>query len=169
MKKDSTKRLCRAGVIASLYVVLTFAFSSFAFGPFQVRPAEALCFLPLLFPEAVPALFIGCALSNFLSAYSVYDIVFGSLASLFAGLGTLYMGKLLKKQVLKITLGGLFPVLINAFVIPLIIVFLCGDTHAYESVQIAYFANVAIFLGTQTVWVYGLGVPLYLSIKKLIK
>ena len=169
MKKDSTKRLCRAGVIASLYVVLTFAFSSFAFGPFQVRPAEALCLLPLLFPEAVPALFIGCALSNFLSAYSVYDIVFGSLASLLAGLGTLYMGKLLKKQVLKITLGGLFPVLINAFVIPLIIVFLCGDTYTYESVRVAYFANVAIFLGTQTVWVYGLGIPLYLSIKKLIK
>lgn len=169
MNQLSTKRLCRAGVIASLYVVLTFAFSSFAFGPFQVRPAEALCLLPLIFPEAIPALFVGCALSNILSAYSVYDILFGSLASLIAGCCTYLIGKAFKKEGLKVFFGGLFPVLINAFVIPLIIVFLCGDTGTHESISVAYFTNVAIFLGTQTVWVYGLGVPLYLSVLKLKK
>ncbi len=169
MKNNSTKRLCRAGVIAALYVVLTYAFSSFAFGPFQVRPAEALCLLPLFLPEAIPALFVGCALSNILSAYSVYDIVFGSLASLLAGYGTYFIGKLIKNTALKLFFGGLFPVLINAIVIPLIIVFMCGDLGGYAGVWTAYFVSVAIFLGTQTVWVYGLGVPLYLSVKKIIK
>lgn len=168
-KLFTTKRLCRAGVISALYVVLTYAFSTFAFGPFQVRPAEALSILPLFFAEAVPALFIGCMLSNLLSAYTVYDIIFGSLASLLAGLCTYFVGKYFKRDGARIVLGGLFPVIINALVIPLIIVFLCGDTGGYGGVWTAYFTMVAIFLGTQTVWVYGLGTPLYFSVKRIWK
>ncbi len=165
----TTKRLCRAGVIAALYVVLTYAFMSFAFGPFQVRPAEALCILPLFFPEAVPALFVGCLLSNLVSQYSVYDVVFGSLTTLIAALCTYGVGKTVKKDGLKIFLGGLFPVVLNAFAIPLIIVFLLGDMGAYQTLATAYFTNVAIFLFTQAVWVYALGTPLYFSVKKLLK
>lgn len=40
--------------------------------------AEALCILPIFFIEAIPGLFVGCALANLLSGYGVYDIVFGS-------------------------------------------------------------------------------------------
>ena len=47
----TTKRLCRAGIIAALYTALTYAFAPLAFGPFQVRPAEALCILALIYPE----------------------------------------------------------------------------------------------------------------------
>ena len=167
--KSTTKRLCRAGVIASLYVVLTYAFSSFAFGPFQVRPAEALSILPLFFPEAVPALFVGCMLSNLLSMYTVYDIVFGSLASLVAGFCTLWVGKAIKKDWLRVVLGGVFPVVINAIVIPFIIVFLCGDLSGSVGIWSAYFTMVLVFFGTQSVWVYGLGAPLYYAIKKIVK
>ena len=137
----STKRLCRAGVIAALYVVLTYAFSAFAFGPFQVRPAEALCILPLLYAEAIPALFVGCLLSNLVSQYSVYDIVFGSLATLIAAFGTRAIGVYIKNTALKIILGGLFPVLVNAFVIPLIIVFVFGDFGAKQTLAVAYFSH----------------------------
>ncbi len=165
----SAKRLCRAGVIGALYVVLTYAFSTFAFGPFQVRPAEALSILPLFFPEAVPALFAGCLLSNIISVYTVYDIIFGSLASLLAGVCTYLIGKTVKKDGLKIALGGLFPVVINALIIPAIIVFLCGDLGGRATMTTAYFINVAIFLFTQSVWVYGLGAPLYFIVKRILK
>lgn len=165
----SAKRLCRAGVIGALYVVLTYAFSTFAFGPFQVRPAEALSILPLFFPEAVPALFAGCLLSNIISVYTVYDIIFGSLASLLAGVCTYLIGKIVKKDGLKIALGGLFPVVINALIIPAIIVFLCGDLGGQATMTTAYFINVAIFLFTQSIWVYGLGAPLYFIVKRILK
>lgn len=167
MKKVfSTKRLCRAGVVAALYVVLTYAFSAFAFGPFQVRPAEALCILPLFFPETIPALTVGCLLSNILSQYSVYDMIFGSLATLIAALGTYFIGKTFKNHAWKILFGGAFPVLVNAFVIPLIILFLAGEGGATLWV---YLSMVAIFLFTQTVWVYGLGTPLYFVILRIQK
>lgn len=163
----TTKRLCRAGVIAALYVALTYAFMPFAFGPFQVRPAEALCILPLFFPEAIPALYIGCMLSNLASPFFVFDVFLGSLVTLFAAIGTYWMGVFLKKTASKIFVGGLFPVLFNAFFIPLIIVFLCGDLGGQASVSAAYFFYVGSFLLTETVWVYGLGIPLYHLISRL--
>lgn len=166
MKNSSvTKRLCRAGIIAALYTALTYVFAPFAFGPFQIRPAEALCLLALVYPEAVPALTIGCALSNLFSPFAIYDVPIGSLTTLAAAFITYLVGSKLKNTPLKVFLGGLFPVLFNTFVIPLVIVFLCGDSG--DSVWVAYFTYAGSFLLTQSVWIYGLGTPLYLTISRL--
>ena len=167
MKKNSiAQRLCRAGVISALYVALTYVFMPFAFGPFQFRPAEALCILPLFFPEAVPALYVGCMLSNLASPFLIYDVFIGSLTTLLAALITYLVGRLVKKNWLKITLGGLAPVLFNAFLIPLIIVFLCDGGVGYETQTIAYFSYVGSLFLTESVWVYALGTPLYFLINK---
>ena len=165
----SAKRLCRAGIIAALYCVLTLVFTPFAFGPLQFRPAEALCILPLFFPEAIPALFVGCALSNLISQYSVYDVLLGSLATLIASFGTFAIGKLIKNEVLKILFGGVFPVLCNALIIPIIIVLIFGDTGGYGSALTAYFAFALSIGFTECIWVYALGAPLYFVIKRLQK
>ena len=113
----TTKRLCRAGVIAALYVALTYAFAPLAFGPFQIRPAEALCILPVFFPEAIPALYIGCMLSNLASPYFVYDVLIGSLATLFAAFSAYMVGRFIKKEPYRFILCGLPTVLFNAFLI----------------------------------------------------
>ena len=164
-----TKRLCRAGVIAALYVALTYAFAPFAFGPFQIRPAEALCLLPLFFPEAVPALFVGCAVSNLASPYLLYDVLFGSLTTLAAAIASYLVGRFFKKDVFRVFLGGLFPVLLNALFVPLVIVFLCGGSEGYTSAFTAYWFFFGSLFLTQSVWIYGLGTPLYLSIKRIIR
>lgn len=166
-KQLSTKRLCRAGIIASLYVALTYAFMPFAFGPFQLRPAEALCILPLFFPEAIPALCVGCALSNLTSPYAFYDVLFGTGATLIAALGSYMVGRFFKKDFIKIVVGGLFPVLCNALIIPFVIVFLCGGAEGYASVTTAYFAFFASIFLTECLWVYALGTPLYFGVKRL--
>lgn len=162
---NTTKKLCRAGVIAALYVALTYAFAPIAFGSFQLRPAEALCILPLFFPEAIPALAIGCALSNLASPFAIYDVPFGSLVTLAAAVCTYLIGKAAKGDGFKITLGGLFPVLLNALFIPLIIVYTSGVENGGELAL--YFSSAGSILLTQSVFVYGLGTPLYFLMKKL--
>jgi len=52
-----TRKIVRAALIAAIYVLLVYLFAGFSFGIFQFRPAEALTLLPILYPEAVPALF----------------------------------------------------------------------------------------------------------------
>lgn len=169
-KLFTTKRICRAGVIAALYVALTFAFGQLSYqGILQIRPAEALCLMALFFPEAVPALWIGCMLANLLSGYGWYDIVFGGLTSLVAACLTYGAGRLIKNHVLKVIVGGFFPVILNAIVVPLLIVFAMGDLCGYETATIAYFVNFGSMMLTQALWIYGLGSILYFSIVKLQK
>ena len=157
----TTKRLCRAGIIAALYTALTYAFAPFAFGPFQIRPAEALCILPVFFPEAIPALYVGCMLSNLTSPFFLYDVFIGSFATLLAALSSYMVGRFFKKEPWRFVLSGLPPVLFNAVMIPFIIVFLCGGAEGFASATIAYFAYMGSIALTQSVWVYALGGVLY--------
>ncbi len=165
----TVKRMCRAGIIAALYVALCYAFMPVAYqGIFQIRPAEALCILPLFFPEAVPALYVGCMLSNLASPFLVYDVFVGSLATLVAALGTYMVGRFIRESrkspfahVSRVALGGLFPVLANTFVIPLIIVFLCKDTAGTDDANAAYWIYCLSMFVTELTWVFGLGAPLY--------
>ena len=166
----TTKRLCRAGIIAALYVVLTWVFMGVAYnGFFQIRPAEALCILPLFYPEAIPALAIGCIIANVTSPFALYDMTFGGLATLLAALCTYLIGRLIKKDGARLLVGGVFPVLFNAVVIPFVIVVLCGDLGGNNTAVGAYFFFAASLFITEAVWVYLLGTPLYYSVKRLRK
>ena len=69
-------------VIAALYVVLTIIFAPISFGSAQLRIAEALTILPMFTPAAVPGLFIGCIIANFIGGGIIVDIIFGSIATL---------------------------------------------------------------------------------------
>ena len=166
----TTKRLCRAGIIAALYVALTYAFGAIAYqGVLQIRPAEALTILPLFYPEAVPALWVGCMLANLGSPFIAFDVPLGGLATLVASLLTYGTGRLIKNKIAQVGIGGLFPVFINAFIIPIVIVFLCGGDEGYASANIAYWSYFASLCATQALWVYGLGIPLYIAIYNLRK
>ena len=164
----TTKRLCRAGVIAALYVALTYAFGAIAYDAsvIEIRPAEALTILPLFFPEAVPALWIGCMLANLGSQFLAYDVPIGGLATLVAALLTYGTGRLIKNNILRVAVGGIFPVLINAFIIPFVII-LCGGSEGFASTSIAYWTFFGSLCATQALWVYGLGIPLYFAIYRL--
>lgn len=151
---------CRAGLIAALYVALTLPFGQFAFGPFQIRPSEALTILPLFYPEAIPGLYIGCILANICSAYGVYDIALGSLATLLAAAVTFVIGRVIKNKPLKVALGGLPPVIFNAFIVPAVWLLAGSD--------IAYWVEFAIMLLNEGIWVYALGIPLFVAFDKLI-
>ena len=165
----TTKRICRAGIIAALYVAFTYAFGAIAYeGYLEIRPAEALTILPLFFPEAVPALYIGCMLANLGSLFLVYDVFIGSLATLLAALATWGVGKLIRGHIARVAVGGVFPVLFNAFIIPLIIVFLC-HTLVAETAAASYWFFVGSLAATRVLWVYALGVPLYYFVYKMRK
>lgn len=164
MKRFSTKMLCRAGVIAALYCVLTWALGPLSYGTlgFQIRLAEALTLLALFYIESIPALYVGCLLANVFSGYGGWDIGLGSLCTLVAAIGTYGVGRLVRNMPLKLILGGLFPVLVNAFGVPCVMILA-------DSTELGYWANFVSLLVTQSVWVYGLGIPLMLTVNALVK
>lgn len=90
MRNKKVLFIAQAAVIAAVYVVLTYFISAFnlASGAIQVRISEALCVLPFFTPAAIPGLFLGCLLSNLLTGCIIWDVAFGSLATLLGALGT---------------------------------------------------------------------------------
>ena len=87
LKSNQTRFITEGAVIAALYVVLTLVFAPISFGPVQVRIAEALAILPFFTPAAVPGLFVGCLIANFMGEGVIWDVVFGSLATLIGAWG----------------------------------------------------------------------------------
>lgn len=160
-RRMTTLMICRAGLIAALYVALTLPFGELAFGPIQIRPSEALTVLPLFYVEAIPGLYVGCMLTNMISTWGVYDIFLGSLATLFAAGCTFVTGILIKKPLLKVLVGGVFPIIFNAFLVPVVIMLAGGE--------IAYWTMFAELLLNESIWVYSLGIPLFYALKALIK
>ena len=152
-----TKIITRAGITAALYTVVTLCFAPFAYGPLQIRPAEALTVLPMFFAESPYALFIGCMLANILSSYGILDVVFGSLITLVAGILTRVVAKKIDNPFLAL----IFPVVLNAVGLPIIFL-LTGATEGYIALCLP-------ILLTQSIFIYGLGIPLYYAIKKLQK
>ncbi len=84
MRAFTIRELATAGLIASLYTVLSLAFQPISFGVYQIRISEALTVLPFLTPAAIPGLYIGCLLSNVLGNMGWVDIVVGPLLTLVA-------------------------------------------------------------------------------------
>ena len=90
MQKLNTRQITTAALIGGIYLALSYFGNIFGltYGPVQFRFSEALTVLPFLNPLATWGLFVGCILSNILSPYGPLDLVFGSLATLLAGLLT---------------------------------------------------------------------------------
>ncbi len=111
----STHRIAVCAVIAAIYAALTVVLAPISYGPVQFRVSEALTVLPFLMPGTVWGIFVGCIIANLFTG-SIFDIVFGSLATLAAGLCTVYFGR--KGNTVKNRLlGCLMPVLFNAVIV----------------------------------------------------
>jgi len=82
--RKKARYITSAAIIAATYVILTYITNLFglASSAVQCRLSEALCVLPAFTPAAVPGLFIGCVLSNILTGGIIFDVIFGSLATL---------------------------------------------------------------------------------------
>ena len=114
MRNKKVLFLTQAAVIAAIYVVLTIFISAFnlASGAIQVRISEALTILPFFTPAAIPGLFVGCIISNTITGSAIWDILFGSLATL---IGAFFTYKL--RHISK-WLAPLPPILANILVVP---------------------------------------------------
>lgn len=161
MQRFPTKKLCRAAVIAALYSVVCWLLGELSWGPLQIRPAEALCILPLFYIEAVPGLWIGCVLANLFSGYGPLDMGVGALATLFAALVTYLVGKTSLPDVWKLVLGGIPVVLFNAVLIPWVMIL--------GGAPVVYWEQFFSMLITESAWFYVLGSPFYFAVRRLRK
>ena len=158
-----TKFIVHAGVLAALYVVLTYAqnflWPDSATMAIQFRLSEALCIFAFFTPAAIPGLTIGCLLFNISYAQALpLDWLVGSLTTLGA---TACMWGLRRAKVWKVPLWGLLmPAVWNA---PLVgwelAVFITEGGFAWPAF---WMDALTVFIGEAVVLLVG-GTVLYLA------
>lgn len=141
-----------SAVIAALYVALTLIFAPISFWAVQFRVSEALCILPFFTPAAIPGLTIGCLLGNFLSGAAIYDVVFGSLATLLGAIGSYMLRK--NKWLVPIP-----PIVANVLIIPFVL------KYAYFLEDTVPFMMLTVGIG-EILAIYVLGMILLLALQK---
>lgn len=116
MISKKTRFLAHASIIAALYVVLTYLATllGLSSNAVQIRFSEALTVLAAYTPAAIPGLFIGCFLSNIFAGGVIWDILFGSLATLLGALGTYALKK-------HKYLAPLPPIIANTLIVPFVL------------------------------------------------
>lgn len=153
----NTRYITKASLIAAIYIVLIllqtlpFPVANLTFGPIQLRIAEGLVLLPMVEAAAVPGLFIGVLISNFLlapaSGFGLVDIIGGSLVTLIAALLT---------SKAKTKIGAMIPpILLNAFLVSIWVSYFTKIPYLYTVIGIGVgeLISVAIF-GSLILYVY---------------
>ena len=151
-----TQFITMAGAIAAAYVVLTFIAQTvgLASGAIQFRLSEVLTILPMFTTAAIPGLAVGCVLANILTGCALWDVVFGSIATLLGALGT----HLLKKTE-NPYLGCLPPIISNMLIVPAVLMKVYGAPESYWYLMLTVGIGEVVCCGV-------LGVIFYKVIKK---
>lgn len=116
--KIKTKHITQGAMISAVYVLLTMLSRVFGLdsGVIQLRISEALCILPCFTSSAIGGLFVGCLLSNILAGSVIWDVIFGSIATL---IGAVFSYRLRNKPLL----ATMPPIISNTIIVPLILVY----------------------------------------------
>lgn len=149
--KFGVQWLAISAVVGALYVALSMVIPGLVAGPIQFRASEALTLLPVCFPQAIPGLAVGCLITNMLFGYGIWDMVFGTLATLVAALLT-------RRTRNNLLVAAAWPVLVNAVVIGTML-------HLIEGVPLL-FTMMTVGVG-QLGACYALGIPLVKVMRRI--
>lgn len=130
MKNKGVVFIVQGAMIAALYVVLTMLANALGLSSYsiQIRFSEALCILPFFTPAAIPGLWIGCLIANLMTGAIIWDIIFGSLATLIGAVGTYF----LRRNKFACTLP---PVIANMVIVPFVLRYGYGLKTIYKGID----------------------------------
>jgi uncharacterized membrane protein len=153
IKNLKTKQLVKIAISIALYIVLTLALAPIGYGPVQFRVSEVLNLLAFIDPLYIPAITIGCAISNFYS-FGIIDVFVGSA-------GTLCATYLIYKTK-NIWVASIWPAVFTVFV----------AAEFYLLAIAPFWASTFSLAVSELVIVTAIGVPLFKMIlknKKLVE
>ena len=133
------KDIVRLSIISALYVVLT-VMNPFSYNMIQFRISEILMLLCFFRKDYSYALIVGCFVSNLFSEIMLYDIIFGTFATV--------ISCIVINNTKNIYIAGIAPVVFNGLIV---------GAELSIAFQTPYFLNVFwVSLGELVVMIIGI-------------
>lgn len=150
MGKDfNAIRITKIAVVAALYFGLTVLLSPLSFGNIQFRFSEILVLLVFYKKDYCYSMVVGCLLANLFSPMFIFDITFGTFATLLAVIGIRYSKNL--------WIAAIFPVVFNGIIVGI---------ELKIALQLPLFLSMATVALGELVVVMILGVPIFKILQK---
>lgn len=149
---NNTRKIAYAGLLAALYVALTYAQNFLLPGTtsmaIQFRASEALCVMAFYSPSAIWGLTVGCLLFNISNAGALpLDWLVGTLAT-FLATGAMYLTRKITLKNIPF-LGLLMPAIFNALLVGWELTFYVGGGFWLNALYVALGElGVLLVLGT---------------------
>lgn len=142
------RSIARAAAIAGLYAGLCLLLAPISYRVLQVRAAEALTLLPMVWSEAVPGLILGALIANLVGPLGLVDVILGTSATAVAAW--------LTYRYRKSSIAPFWPVIINGLVVGAYLPFVTGmQMHLW----VIPASMLAVAAG-EAVAVFALGIPM---------
>lgn len=168
-RNSQLTRLVKYAIIAALYAAASLALAPISFGSVQFRISEALTLLPVIMPEAVIGVTLGCAITNFIGALMGVNIL--GFVDVFVGTFATFIAAILTRQLRHIRIGkipflaAVPPVLINAIFIGAQLAIALSGTWEFSLIW-SLFWSMAISVGIgQILSCFVLGLPLIMQLE----
>lgn len=130
--------LVRLSIVAALYVLLTII-NPFSYNAIQFRISEILVLLCFFRKDYSIALILGCFIANLFSSIMLYDIIFGTLATVLTCICIMFSK--------NIYLTIIYPVLFNSVIVGFEL-YLAFNTPFYlNALYVAIGETVVIIVG----------------------
>lgn len=149
-RRKTLKLLATNSAIAAVYFVLTVLLEPFSYGQIQFRISEILMVLVFINFKVSPGIILGCFTANLFSPLGVWDVVFGTLATVIC-LGLMFM---LKKNIF---VALLVPTILGSAIVAVMLMFILGLPFLVTFIYVAIGEGVVLYL---------IGVPFYYVVQK---
>ncbi|MDR0934731.1 MAG: QueT transporter family protein [Erysipelotrichaceae bacterium] len=137
--KNTSKDITYNALICALYVAVTLVAAPISFLGIQFRISEILVLLCFFNKKYIVGLTLGTAIANFGSPIGIVDAGFGTLATLIACLGIIFMKQL--------AIAILFPVIANGFIIGFELFYFLNEPFWLSVIQVAVGEALVMIVG----------------------
>jgi len=137
--KKNIKNIVRISIIASMYIVFTII-NPFSYNAIQFRISEILMILCFFRKDYSIGLILGCLISNLFSEIMLYDIIFGTLATILACICMMFSK--------NIYISIIYPIIFNSLLV---------GFELYLAFSTPFIMNaIYVFIGETVVMLIGL-------------
>ena len=149
-RKKTLQLLTINAVIAAVYFVLTVLLEPFSYGQIQFRISEILMVLVLINFKVAPGIVLGCFVANLFSPFGIWDVVFGTLATVIC----LILMFVLRKNIF---IALLAPTVVGSAIVAVMLNLILGLPFFETFIYVAIGEGAVLYL---------IGVPFYYLVQK---